>query len=217
MMNRRRSVVSLRFLQELALVAGYEALAYELAESEKRSDADLYTEAILRLGRATEASVYAAAGEFEIDPTLGIPELANLQRDLAGTESLILKSENPQEVDRCLRLFYEKLERAADCIRADFQKSQGEAGLSPRGTSRVLKDIHLKASASHTRRKAERTATLLRHVMRARNSSAHAAPDGRIQKIEAADFDRLYNDGAELIVSILLFVLGRVSHKKACP
>jgi hypothetical protein len=204
--------MSLRFPRELAAAADFDAVSHELTQSQKRLDNGLHTEAVLRLGRATEACVYAAAGTFGIDATVGIREFSDLHGKLTGTESLIIKSRSPGDVDRHLDELTKQLKTVVESMRDDFSKTNGEAGQSPRGSLRLLKDVHLNATKPHTRRKAKRTHTLLRQVMGARNDSAHAAPDGQIREVAANDVDRLLDDGAELITSIIMFALGQRSN-----
>jgi hypothetical protein len=213
MKNRNQGVVSLDFLLDVVAAGDFAAVAHELAESRRRSANGLHTEAVLRLGRATEASIYAAAEKFGIDPTLGIRELANLHAELAGTESRILKSTTADEVHHHFDNLTKRLARVAKDMQGDFTKAQGRAGQTPRGSSRILKDIQLNATKSHTKRKADRTRTLLRHVMNARNDSAHASPHGHIREVIPPDFDRLRDDGVELILSIILFTLGQASRR----
>jgi len=218
MKRPKQSVVSLDFLRDMAKAGDFKAVSHELTESQERMGMGLYTEAILRLGRATEASVYAAADTFGIDPTVGIREFSDLHGKLTGTESLIIKSRSSGDVDQHLDEFTKQLQTVVEAMRKDFRvdfsKTNGEAGQSPRGSLRLLKDVHLNATKPHTRRKAKRTHTLLRQVMGARNDSAHAAPDGRIREVVAKDVGPLLDDGVELITSVILFALGQTSRKR---
>jgi hypothetical protein len=71
----------------------------ELARAERLAARGFYTEAALRLGRVTEASLYTIAREFGLDLTnRSIEKLANLAATLRQNEVSIMRKRTADEV-----------------------------------------------------------------------------------------------------------------------
>ena len=197
-------------LIQKAQEAGFNAVAHELIEASKRSEAKLYTEAVLRLGRATEASLYAVAREFGINLQLHIPKLAELQNALRGVEANILKKRDATEVKK-LADISKQLAQAIAILMEDSESRNGKSGDRVRGNDSILNEIIDVIDEPGSKRRLGMNKPLLDKIMGERNSGAHASPTGELRETDLDRFPELEGDFQEFIESIIDVAIGQMS------
>lgn len=197
---------------ELAAVAGYDAVAYELNEAKKRAEDQLTTEAVMRLGRATEATLYAVAREYEVNLQLHIPELAALQDSLRGTEAKILKNGDVSEV-RKLADLSKQLAEAIAALMENEDSREGASGDRVRGNDSILSELILVVDDPASKRRLGQNRELLRSIMTQRNSGAHASPTGELRETDPSVFAGLAKDFESFIRTLLEVAIGEQSHR----
>lgn len=198
-------------LIEKAELAEFTAVAHELHAAASRYQAGLFTEAVMRLGRATEASLYAVAREFGINVNLHIPALSVLQDSILGMQARILKIRTTEEVKK-LAVISKQLSEAIAVLMEDADSRSGVSCDRPRGNNAILSEVVAAVGDPGSKRRLGMNGPLLEKIMRQRNAAAHAALTGELREIEAVDFSQLAEDFQEFIDCILDIAIGRMSH-----
>jgi hypothetical protein len=198
-------------VQLLVKQAGYDAVAFELGEAQARSESGLYTEAVMRLGRATEATLYAVARKFGINLLLHIPQLAALQKAVRGIEVSILKNREASEVKK-LADISKQLSQAIATLMENESSREGTSGDRPRGNDSILAELIEALSDADAKRRLGRTKGLLTKIMTERNSGAHASPDGTRRETDPGKFPELAKDFQEFIEILIEAASGEL-----CP
>jgi hypothetical protein len=200
-------------VQFLAEEAGYDAVAFELGEAKARSESGLYTEAVMRLGRATEATLYAVAREFGIQFDLQILKLRLLQNDLRGIESRILKTIDVIEVGALEKLANEDLPNVINQLKSDEMMRRGKSGDSPQGVNSILRDLIATIVDDSARRRLKAKNQLLSSVMKARNTGAHASLTGDRRETDPECFPQLASDFQDFIQALIEVAVGERAHR----
>lgn len=199
-------------LIQLADAAGYDAISFELGKAKERADSQLFTEAVMRLGRATEATLYAVAREFDVDLKLHIPALAALQESLIGAETMIMKSGGAAEV-KLLANVSKKLSLAVADLMECENSRKGISGERVRGNARILNELILVVGDPSSRRRLKKNKELLNSVMNQRNSGAHACPIGSKREIDPGCFPKLAADFQDFIRAVIEVSIGERSRR----
>jgi hypothetical protein len=199
---------------EKARAADLDAVAHELVEASSRASAGLYTEAVMRLGRATEATLYGAAREFGIKLQLHIPKLGELQDALRGVEAGILRKGHADEV-RKLADISKQLAQAIVLLMEDSDARSGQTGERVRGNDSILSEIVGAIEDPSAKRRLGLNKGLLLEIMGERNSGAHASPTGDLREADRAIFPELEEKFYEFIEAILDVTIGKRSRNLA--
>ena len=190
-----------------------EAIAYELREAERRAEAGLYTEAVMRLGRATEAALYAVAREFGVNLHLQIPDLVALQQKLQGLEGKILKHPTSDEVHGLADVAH-SLAKAISVLASDESARRGTEGERVRGNDSILKELIAVIENPAAQRRLGANNGLLRAIMDQRNSGAHACPRGGLRETDPAVYPQLEGQFDDFLGSLLEIALGERSRRE---
>lgn len=202
-----------RWVELVAEKAGYEAVAFELSEARRRKEDGLLTEAVMRLGRATEAALYAVARELKVDLRLQIPQLASLQTALKGHEMRILKSRGTDDVKKLADLS-KVLAQAIAALMEDVKGRRGESGERARGNDNILGELIEVVGEESSKRRLAQTKPLLQKIMKERNAGAHACPDGNRRETSAEVFPGLAEEFVEFIGTLLEVAIGERSRRE---
>jgi hypothetical protein len=201
-------------LIKLAHAAGYTAVASELEKANERASGKLWTESVMRLGRATEAVLYAVAREYHIDLQLHIPELSDIQNSLQGVQVNILKKQSTVEVKKLADLSKQIASAIAVLMENDCSR-KGCAGGRPRGNDSILNELIEVIEDPNSKRRLGANKTLLAKVMNERNLGAHASPSGEDRETDPSAFPELAKDFQDLIQTILEVAIGeRINRQK---
>jgi hypothetical protein len=204
-------------LISLAEAAGYEAVATELREAKLRTDAALLTEAIMRLGRATEATLYAAAREFGVRLHLHIPHLSDIQEKLRGFEARILKKSSSTDEVKKLSDISKQLSHTIALLMESESFREGTVGDRVRGNDSILNELIESIDDSGSKRRLGRTKELLQKIMRERNSGAHASPTGEPRETDPSVFPELAGEFQDFIRTIIEVAAGERSRRMMQP
>lgn len=197
----------------LADAAGYAAVAFELKEANKRAQKQLMTEAVMRLGRATEATLYAVAREYGVNLQLHIPELAALQDSLRGIEAKILKSGDVSEVKKLAELSKQLSEAIAALMESEDSRG-GASGDRVRGNDSILSELILAVDDPSSKRRLGQNKELLRSIMTQRNSGAHASLTGELRETDPSIFPGLAEEFLSFITAVLEVAIGERCHRE---
>ena len=197
----------------LAEAAGYEAVAKELREAKLRTDAVLLTEAILRLGRATEATLYAAAREFGVRLHLHIPQLSDIQEKLRGFEAKILKKSRSTDEVKKLSDISKQLSHTIALLMESESFREGTVGDHVRGNDSILNELIESIDDSGSKRRLGKTKESLRKIMRERNSGAHASATGEQRETVPSVFPELASEFQDFIRTIIDVATGEKSRR----
>jgi len=189
-------------LIEFADSAGYSAVSEELRRAEHLIQNSLFTEATMRLGRATEASLYAVSREFGINLQIRIPELSKIQNKISQLEAAILKKKTTAEVKKLSILSKELSEAIAELMENEDLRSGAEQDGS-RGNDGIFKEIMASLDGESSKKRLGSKVELLRKIMDQRNNGAHACPFGSIREIEAQSMPSLLEDFQDFIRTLL--------------
>lgn len=187
--------------------AGYRAVAEELREAKSRAAACLYTEAVMRLGRATEATLYAAAREFEVSLQLHIPQLANLQDKLRGLELRILTHQTTDKVKELSALSTQLCEAIIALLESEVSR-KGSEGPRPRGNDSILKALTEAIDGKEAKRRLGMTNGALQSIMKRRNAGAHASLSGDAQETDPSEFPDLATEFQAFIKTVIEVAIG---------
>jgi hypothetical protein len=189
------------------------AAAYEAQRAKELEESGLYTEATMRLGRAVEASLYAAAAEFEVSVVAkSIEILANLGKSLRNAEINVMRKKSSEEV-RSLSNLSKRLAEAIAQLAEDESARGGIDNDSPRPNEQIFRDIVQALSEPPAKRRLEAKNLLLREIQDARNAGAHASLAGHLREIDKTEFDRVTSLVNEFLGSLFEVVLGERARK----
>ena len=197
----------------LARAAGYDAVAFELVEAEARVKGGLHTEAVMRLGRATEASLYAVAREFGVDLRLHIPQLNKLHGALKGLEVRFLKNRETSEVKK-LADVSRLLSQAIAVLMESEETRAGKPGERVRANDGILSDLIEAMGDAASKRRLSKTKPLLSKIMKERNAGAHASPDGARRETDPDGFPSLADDFGAFIQTLIEVAIGERCHRE---
>jgi hypothetical protein len=191
-------------LIEFADSAGYSAVSEELRRAEHLIQNSLFTEATMRLGRATEASLYAVSREFgrNLQIRIRIPSLSNIQNRISQFEAEILKKKTTAEVKQLSIISKELSEAIAELMEKEDLRSGAEQD-GPRGNDRIFREIISSLDDKSARDRLKSKEQLLRKIMNQRNNGAHACPFGNIREIEVYSMPSLLEDFQDFIQTLL--------------
>jgi hypothetical protein len=197
--------------------AGYDAVAIELGHAQDRARDNLWTEAVMRLGRATEATLYAAAREFGVKIQLHIPQLSDLQTKLRGHESKILKLSSSTEEVKKLADISKQLSQTIALLMESESSREGAEGERPRGNDSILNELIAAIDDSGAKRRLGAVKLQLQTIMQERNAGAHASPNGDPRETDPAIFPNLASEFEQFIRTVIDVAVGERSRKLQLP
>jgi hypothetical protein len=200
-------------LIKLADEAGCEALAIELRRADERARAGQFTEGVMRLGRATEAALYAAAREFHVKIRLHIPQLSQLQAKLRGIEAKIIQSHRSTDQVKSLADLSKQLSQAIAELMEREDLRAGTDSNAPRNASSILNELKEVVESSDSKRRLGMIQSTLQKVMDARNGGAHACPTGASREADPAEFPQLAQDFGDVIRTVIEVLVGERSRR----
>jgi hypothetical protein len=202
-------------LIQFAHEAGCKALAIELRMANERARAGQFTEGVMRLGRATEAALYAAANEFGMKIRLHIPQLSQLQARLRGIEAKIIKSHRTTDQVRSLADLSRQLSQAiADLMESEDLRA-GKDSDAPRSPSSILNELKEIVESPNSRKRLNMIVGTLRTVMDARNGGAHACPTGATREADPDEFPQVAQDFSDVIRTVIEVLVGERSRRRS--
>jgi len=171
-----------------------------------------YTEAALRLGRATEATLYAVARELGMPLTNQTIKSLSKFKDMIDERIVrILKKGDFTEVKGLAQV----VENLAETIAELASNTQLLAGEDDHGNTRpteqILRALISLVDDSQTKRQLGMSAELLRSVQDNRNRSAHASTDGSRREFTEDE----YLDYSKTVESFLILIFNLVVAQRA--
>jgi hypothetical protein len=194
-------------LIEFAKSAGYNVVYEELKRVNELIKNKLFTEATMRLGRATEATIYAVAREFGINLQLHIPELSNIQTQIRQFEASILKKKTTIEVKKLSNISKQLSDAIAELMENEDLRSGSEHAGS-RGNDSIFKEIIFLIDDKPTQKRLGQKVELLRSIMDQRNNGAHACPLGNIREIDCRSMPSITENFQDFIQTLLEAAVG---------
>jgi len=193
--------------------AEYDAVAAELRHAQGRVSDKLWTEAVMRLGRATEATLYAAGREFGVKLQLHIPQLSELQTKLRGLESKILKRSSSTDEVKKLADISKQLSQTIASLMESESFREGAEGDRPRGNDSILNELIEAIDDSGAKRRLGAVKGQLQKIMQERNAGAHASPSGDPRETDPAIFPDLAAEFQQFIRTVIEVAVGERSRK----
>ena len=188
--------------------AGYGAVAIELQHAKQRASDKLWTEAVMRLGRATEATLYAVGREFGVKLQLHIPQLSDLQTTLRGHEAKILKRSNTTDEVKKLANISKQLSQTIALLMESESYREGREGDHPRGNDSILNELIEAIEDVDSKKRLAGTKTQLQAIMGERNAGAHASPSGEVRETDPEIFPNLSTDFQQFIRTLIDVAIG---------
>ncbi len=180
----------------------------EILAAGKLETAGFYTEAGLRLGRAWEAAMYAAAREFNLPLTdVTIEEIDNLRRQLQDRMGKIIQEKTPNAV-RGLAEISKKLSEAIAALTENAVAREGQPSESPRRTDALLREFLRIAPTSRLQRQLAREGSETAIIRKLRNRVSHAALDGGERELSKDQYTEMNEAVENFLVALTGAVLG---------
>ena len=177
------------------------SVGIELGEVDGLVKVDRFTEATLRLGRATEAVLYCIAKEAEIPVSEKVlKDLVKIKNEMDQYEREILQS---GEVDKVKQLsnISKKLSEAISDLTENEDLRTGiprETSKRPNALLRELRPILAKSNPRTAKRLKVMDANLS-IILSQRNNAAPASPEGKPREIDVNDFNEVFASSVDLI------------------
>lgn len=188
--------------------ADFDAVAAELRQAIFLASRDLYTESVMRFGRATEATLYAVGREFGVKLQLHIPQVSDLQSNLRGLEAKILKKSKSTDNVKKLSDISKQLSQTIAILMESESFREGTECDHPRGNDSILKELIAAIEHPESQQKLIATKQLLEKIMHERNAGAHASPTGELRETDPAIFPDLASEFQHFIRTVMEVAVG---------
>jgi len=188
-------------------------VAYELSRANDLATQGFYTEAVLRLGRAVECSLYNVARELEIDVTnRGVKALQALTDSIRGCEVNIIRKRNVNEV-RALANTAKRIGEAIADLIADPDLREGELNDIPRANEQLFRELVQLVDNVPIGRRLRQHENLLRGIQKHRNRAAHAPVDGKLTEFTTDEYQELLQEIEQFLAAMASLVISERARK----
>ena len=189
-------------------------VAAEYEQAARLASMSLFTEAVLRLGRATEAALYQVAREAGLGLTdTSIPDLKNVVQAVQQAQVGVIRRRSIEEVKN-LSNISRMLSAAIAVLANDESCRAGCPEDSPKRTEQLFREIIQSTDDIGLQRRLAREQATVRQIQDQRNQAAHATPDGSHREFDPQAYDDMLKQ-VEIFLETILAVLIGIRAKKS--
>lgn len=184
------------------------AVVHELEQATLRAKSGLFTEAVMRLGRATEASLYAVAKDRGLSVlNQKVQELAIIREQVRACEVELMRSPGIISVKKLAGLSKRIAEAIALLAHEESECLAREEEMA-RPNEQLLRDIKSSLSDGDSKRRVASIEPLLRSIQDVRNAGAHASLSGEKREIDQEGYEETCEKVNDFLSELFEIALG---------